>query len=68
MTTDELEIAELNIAADKLKQRMMDELQMSEKEIEHASTLRFCSSSAIDHRLEWRPARDKGSYGNTRNA
>ncbi len=66
MTTDELETAELNIDADKLKQRMRDELQMSEKEIEHASTLRF--ALRLGHRPECRPARDNGSYGNTRDA
>ncbi len=66
MTTTELETTELNIDVDKLKQRMRDELQMSEKDIEHASTLR--SSPAIGYRPKWRPARNKGSYGNTRDA
>jgi len=66
MTTAELETTELNIDVDKLKQRMRDELQMSEKEIEDASTLRF--AVRLGHRPECRPLRDKGSFGNTRNA
>jgi hypothetical protein len=41
MTTAQLETAELNINVDRLKQRMMDELQMSEEDIERATNLRF---------------------------
>ena len=41
MTDAQLETTELNIDVDKLKQRTRDEAQMSEEDIERATTLLF---------------------------
>jgi len=58
MTTAELETTELNINADQLEQRMRDELQMSEKDIESATTL--CFTLKPDHESSTRMATSKG--------
>ena len=58
MTTAELETTELNIDADKVKQRMRDELHTSEKDIESATTL--CFTLRPDHESSTRMATSKG--------